>query len=219
MICISCKTLWRKYIRIAKKNNIQCIVSGGNIFEDSSFKKTLLNLSPEVEIEKTFIKSIFGILKEILKNPSYFKLRFIPTMINGYLFGDQYTLGSRLLGYNLTNIDLFHYIKWDEKEVIPRITSELKWDYPRDISSWRFDCQIECIKDLMYLKTIGVTERDDFFSKMVREDSMTREDALKRLQKENQLHFDKIENIINKTKINKTYFLNMIKKDSYFKKK
>ncbi len=218
IVCVGCKTIWRKIIKIAKLNNIQCIVSGGNMFEDTSFKKVLLNLSPEEEIKTTFMKAIFTVLKEVLKNPSYFKLRYIPTMIKGYLFGDQYALGSRLFGYNLTNIDLFHYIEWNEKEVISRITSELNWDYPHEISSWRFDCQIECMKDLMYLKTIGVTERDDFYSKMVREGVLTREEALKRLEKEIKIQFDKLENILNKTRIHKTSFFNLIKKNSFFRR-
>ena len=58
---------------IARRNNINCIISGGNLFEDVSYKKVLLGLSQEEKIEKTFIKSIFGIFKDLVKNISYFK--------------------------------------------------------------------------------------------------------------------------------------------------
>ncbi len=39
----------------------------------------------------------------------------------------------------------------------------------------------------MYVKTLGVTEREDFYSKMIREGQMTREEALQRIEKENEL--------------------------------
>jgi len=53
-------------LKIAKKFDIHCIVSGGNRLEDVSFKKVLLGTSAYENLEMTLIKDIFGILKESL---------------------------------------------------------------------------------------------------------------------------------------------------------
>lgn len=47
----------------------------------------------------------------------------------------------------------------------------------------------------MYLTCLGVTEKDDFYSKLVRESKMSRGEALQRIEKENELHVDVIEDI------------------------
>jgi hypothetical protein len=202
IICVGCKTIWWDIIRIAKKYDIRCIVSGGNLFEDVSFKKVLLGTSANEDTKTTLIKDIFGILKETSRNLAYYRLQFVPSMVKGYLFGNPYTIGSRLYGFNITRIDLFHYLEWNEKEVLSRIGAVLDWDYPRKFNSpWRFDCRVGHLKDFMYMKTIGMTEKDDFYSGMVREGKMTREDALQRLQNENKLHLEEIELLLNEAGI------------------
>lgn len=202
MMCIACKNLWRHILGIAKKHGIHCVVSGGNRFEQVSFKKVLLSTPAGERAETTLIREIFGILSQTVKNYRYFKPQLVPAMVGGYLFGNPYALGSRLLGDNVTGIDLFFFIQWNEQEVLSRIKSELNWDYPREAnSSWRFDCRIGHLKDFMYMKTLGMTERDDFYAKMVREDLMTREEALLRLQKENRIHLDHIQQLLSQVGI------------------
>jgi len=209
MICIACKTIWWDLIRIANRYDIHCIVSGGNRLEQTSFKKTTLGVSADQSVETTLTKAISGILKENLKNRTYFRPQFIPTMVKGYLFGDPYTIGSRLFGRNITKIDLFFVVEWNEQEVLHRIKSELNWNFPsRFYSSWRFDCRVGHLKDYMYMKTIGMTEREDFYAKMVREGLITQDKALSRLKKENKLYLDEIELLLNEVGIENTSFLN-----------
>jgi len=209
IVCVACKNIWWDILKIAKKYDIHCIVSGGNRFEDSSFKKEMLGVSANESAETTFTKAIFGIARETSKNLSYFKPQFFPTIVKAYLFGDPYTIGSRLIGHNVSRIDLFFFVEWDEREVLSRIKSELNWDYPhRFNSSWRFDCRVGHLKDFMYMKTIGMTEREDFYAKMLREGFMTRDDALLRLQKENELHLDEIQTLLSEVGIENTSFLN-----------
>jgi len=211
MICIGCKTIWFDILKIAKRFGIHCIVSGQNRLEDVSFKKVLLGLSANESIETAFAKSIFGILRESSRHLAYFRPRSIPTMVKGYLFADAYAIGSRVFGHDMTRIDLFFFIEWDEREVLSRISSELGWKYPRRFaSSWRFDCRVAHLKDFMYMKTIGMTERDDFYATMVREGLMTREDALERLKKENQLYLGEIRSLLNEVGIKDPSFLNIL---------
>jgi hypothetical protein len=199
MMCVACKNLWLEILKIAKRYDVGLVVSGGNRFEQVSFKRVLLGTPANEGAEKALIREIFGILKQTCGNLAYFKPQFIPCLVEGYLFGHPYALGSRLLGRGITGIDLFFYLEWKEQEVLSRIRSELDWDCPEESgSTWRFDCGIGHMKDFMYMKTLGMTERDDFYSKMIREGQMTREEALQRLQAENQLHVKHIEQLLSK---------------------
>lgn len=188
MVCLACKTMWWHFLRIARKHDIRCIVSGGNPFEYTSFKKELLHVGRDVGHGGMLTRAAGGLFKELLQNPAYLSPVYLPTMVTAYLFGDPYTIGTRFLGCGISREDLFHHTEWDEQTVLSTIQTELGWDYPRQQgSSWRFDCRIGHLKDVMYMSTLGVTEKDDFYSKMIREGSTTREHALARIEAENTL--------------------------------
>jgi len=197
MMCIGCKIIWKDILQIAKHYHISLIINGGNPYEYTSFKKELLDVSHSENLATTYFKNIRGLVKETLRNSSYLMPKYVPTLLKGYLFNNQYSIGSRLLGKTIKRIDLFHFIEWNEDEIISRITRELNWDYPRHLAStWRFDCKIGHLKDYMYMKTLGMTEKDDFYAKLVREGLMSRKAALQRLNVENQIHMDIIEDIL-----------------------
>ncbi len=159
-ICIGCKIIWPKMLRIARKNDIHCIVNGGNPYEYTSFKKELLGISQDTSLTSTYLGNIRGLAREAVRNIRYLKPKFIPATLKGYLFGNPYAVGSRLVGGKIAYLDFFHYIPWDEEKVIGRIQAELDWDYPHELNStWRFDCQIAHLKDFMYVKTLGVIVR------------------------------------------------------------
>jgi len=97
---------------------------------------------------------------------------------------------------------LFSFIDWDEGHILSRIKSELEWDYPREYASkWRFDCRVGLLKDLMYMRTLGMTEKDDFFSQLVRAGKLSRSEAIGRLKKENLLYPEKIELLLRESGI------------------
>jgi hypothetical protein len=197
MMCIGCKIIWKDILRIAKHYHISLIINGGNPYEYTSFKKELLEVSHSENLATTYFKNIRGLVKETLRNSLYLMPKYVPTLLKGYLFNNQYSIGSRLLGKTIKRIDLFHFIEWNEDKIISRISRELDWNYPHHLAStWRFDCKIGHLKDYMYMKTLGMTEKDDFYAKLVREGLMSREAALQRLTVENQIHMDIIEDIL-----------------------
>jgi hypothetical protein len=197
MMCIACKTIIPHIIKYANLYNVKCVVTGGNPYEDTSFKKALLNMPVDNNLKNNFIKSFKGIMYEMLKNPYYLHPMCIPTMIKGFLYGDPYAFGPRIFSSNIKFIDIFHYIPWLEDEVLSRIRQELKWKSPTKFSSsWRFDCTVGHLKDFLYLNTLNMTEKDDFYSKMVRDDLITRDKALLRLTDENKLHINEIQELI-----------------------
>jgi hypothetical protein len=219
MICIACKLMWHEILKIARKKKISLVVGGLNRFEDTSYKKALLGIPMNESWETTYIKSFFGVLKEVIKNPAYIKPSFIPTIFKAYFFGDPYALGSRFLQRKITLTDMFYYIPWDEKIIIPRIKKELKWEKPAYLdSTWRFDCQVVLLKDLIYMKSFGITEKDDLYSKMVREGLLSRDEALKRLEKENKIHPEQTKRLAAEAGIDYDHFLEVLDKHSQLKK-
>jgi hypothetical protein len=197
VIYVGCKIIWPKILKIAKEYHVVCVINGGNPYEYSSFKKDLLGVKTNADLTKTYLTNLIGLTNRVVHNLGYLKPKFIPATIGGYLFGNQYSIGSRFFGRSIKRIDLFHYIPWNESEVIGRIQKELDWQYPKKYeSTWRFDCRLSHLKDFMYQYSLGATEKDDFYSIMVRENKMTRAEALFRVEKENQMQYETIDKIL-----------------------
>ena len=207
MICIACKTMWYNFLKIVKKNKITCIVSGENPLEETTFKKELLDVRHDTPKEVTFTKSTKGIIKGIMKNPRYLRPQFFSTMLMGYLFADPHAYGSRLYGKDITRLQLFNFIPWNEKEIITRISKELGWKYPEGSSTWRFDCKVELIKNVMYMMTVGMTEKEDFYSMMIREGMITRDQALTYLELENQVNWNGVVELLRDQGIENIVFI------------
>ncbi len=207
LICIACKLMWFDFLRLALKYKIPCVITGENRYEDTSYVKALLDIPMKANWEEAFFMSIFGMIKGVIKNPRYFKLAFWPTYLKAYFFGDIYALGSRLLMRHMKLLNLFYYLEWEEKEVISRIKSELKWESPPEIvSTWRFDCDVAALKDFIHFKNFGVMPKEDLFAKMVREGLITREEALKRIESENQLQEETCRNLLSESGIDYAEF-------------
>lgn len=187
-ICIGCKIIWPTILKIARSHGIRCIVNGGNPYEYTSFKKALLGIPVDADLKRTYWANFRGLARETFQNPAFVRPSLLPVTLKGYLFSNPNAIGSRLMGRGIRFVDYFHFVPWERNRVLNRIRSELDWDSPQNWhSDWRFDCQIAHLKDYLYLKMLGVTEKDDFYAKLVREGQITREDALARLDQENRV--------------------------------
>jgi hypothetical protein len=199
MLCIACKNFIPPLIRYAKEYGITCVVMGGSPFEIASFKRELISVSRDADYQYTWISGLKGIMKNAIKNLTYFHPMCIPIMVKGFFYGDPYSLGPRLFAPRIRFYHLFDYIPWKEEEIISRISRELNWSSPRNLhSTWRFDCKVSHLKDLLYLKTLKMTEKDDLYAKLVREGHLTREEALERLIKENLIYEDEIRIVLDR---------------------
>jgi hypothetical protein len=215
LICIACKLMWFDILRLAHKYKIPCIVTGENRFEDTSYVKALLDIPMKENWEKAFFKSIVGMAKGVIRNPRYLKPSFWPTYLKAYFFGDIYALGSRLFVRRMKLLNLFYYIGWREKEIISRIKSELNWESPSEVvSTWRFDCAVAALKDFIHFNIFGVMEKEDLFAKMVREGIITRDEALQRIELENQLQAEICRDLISESDLDFDEFSRMLERYS-----
>jgi tRNA(Ile)-lysidine synthase TilS/MesJ len=197
MVCVSCKLMWKNILDIANAHNIRLIVSGGNFYEQSSFKRILLGGSPDQSVRRYYTQFVLGLIKHSLLNVKYLRLKTLLPTIQGYLYCNPYSPLVRWKGRHIDKIDMFHYLPWNEDEVISRNQKELNWQYPQNGSgSWRFDCRIGHLKDYLYLKMLGLTEKDDFYSHLIREGKMTRSDALNRIDTENRVNMSELNQLM-----------------------
>jgi hypothetical protein len=185
IVCAYCKTWWPGYFSVARGNNIDLIVIGSNPYETASFKKDGLGGARTYHKLNNIPKIATKSFKELAANPSYLTLPW-KMVLRMYLGASHSTPYMKWKYKDISVLRLFDYLKWNEKEVLQTITQNLNWKKADEIGSyWRFDCELDYVRRLMYASTVGVTELQDLFSKMIRDGQLSREEALERLKTEN----------------------------------
>lgn len=197
MMCVACKNMWKPVLDIASRYGVKVAFSGSNPYEQNSFKRELLGIDAEASVARYYTGYIFGVLRGVIKNPRYIAPEVLPTSMIGYLYSGPQAPFVRLSGKGLTKVSLFKYVPWNEEEVLTRVREELGWKSPPDSSTtWRFDCTVDEVKNYMYLKLLGVTEKDDFYSRLIRAGLMSREDALMRVKLENEVNIESMKALL-----------------------
>ena len=78
-------------------------------------------------------------------------------------------------------VGFWDYIYWREKEVESTVLNELDWKgAPDHTTTWRIDDSAYPLLNYMFLKIVGFTEHDEMYSKMIRDNQLTREEGLRR---------------------------------------
>ena len=140
---------------------------------------------------------LISILKELMANPYYLTCLSWPQVLKMYLYTSHSSPFSRWRFKDITIVRLFDYLRWNLQEVESTIKDNLGWEKSPEVeSSWRFDCRLDYVRRMMYMKTIGVTKLRDLYSQMIREDMISRDEALKRLDKEEIVPMDVINNVL-----------------------
>lgn len=99
------------------------------------------------------------------------------------------TIGAFLLFYGLPHnyINIFDYIRWDEKQIVDLLVSEYNWETdPSYSSTWRIGDGSAPFYNYIYYVVAGFTENDTFRTNQIREGMISREEALSKVQFENQ---------------------------------
>ncbi len=186
-VCAHCKSWNFQFYKIAREHKIPLIVFGSNPLETASFKKAGFGGAQTYGKLSNIPNILSKSFKELYSNPSYLTANW-GIVFKMYLGASHNTPFMRFLNKDITVIRLFDYLKWDEKIVETTIAKNVGWEKSSEVeSSWRFDCRLDYIRRLMYHSVIGVTELRDLFSKMIREGTLTREEALERLKKEDRV--------------------------------
>ncbi len=203
MICCGCKLGGpRGLLEFAKKNKIPLVAVGIDTpVERANLKWGFYAANPLSRYVRNNrqLSLLIGLLYELAKNPLYLVPKAIPVYVGEYLYYFNLNIeGIQGLRYpDQTILNLYRYVEWNEDKILSMINTELGWRQDPDSAwSWRFDCKMSYLKNYLYLKSVGFTEKDDGLSTMIREDMITREEALERLEVENIIPANKVTEIL-----------------------
>lgn len=165
----------------AKRRNIPIIFDGGTPFEKGYFKKNLISTKG-----LNSISFPLGFLKQVKNNPALIANgRCLTTMVKEYYFETRNKDYKK--GKSIRIRPFMHYIRWEKNKIENTIKNELEWKrYPGLASAYRGDCDIGIIRQFFYDKMLGYNDKDDHLSWLIRDNQISREEALIQIEHEKQ---------------------------------
>ncbi len=122
--------------------------------------------------------------REYLFNPSYINSSLVDTVgayFSAYLMSHEF-------------VYLWHYIPWDENEIISTLKGRYGWESPTDtIATWRIDDGTPPFYNYIYYKVQGFTEHDGLRSNQIRQGIITRKEALELVKEENKPRYEALQ--------------------------
>ena len=170
--------------KVCKENNLDLTIWGSNYLENTDFKTGFCGIKPNFDKER--IDTL--IPRDKLKLFGFFAKNFMlnPSFINKSLAN---TFGAFLSRYQIKRtgyFQLFDYLLWDENEINNLITNEYNWELSVDTkNTWRIGDGTAAFYNYIYYLVAGFSEFDTFRSNQIREGMITREEALKFIEKDN----------------------------------
>ena len=191
MLTAGDKHFFRHIETIKKQTGVNLNLWGINPLEVTHFKTGFLNIKPDFEEDRVYTN---GFLKQIryqskrfkamLQSPSYFNSSLWDT-----LSGEYYRSFKKKSDY----YHIFDYWQWDEELVNSTLINEYDWEQAVDTdTTWRIGDGTAAFYNYVYYTVAGFTEHDTFRSNQIREKQLTREQALKLVQKENYPRYQNI---------------------------
>lgn len=170
--------------KVLQQTGLELSIWGSNPLENTDFKSGFTGIEPvfnkkRIDEIKLFSKvkliSFFG--KQYLSNPAYINSSLIDTIGS---FKSRYF--TKRYGY----IQLFDYMKWDEKELETLILNKYNWEKSIDTkSTWRIGDGTAAFYNYIYHTVAGFSEFDTFRSNQIREGQLSRKEGLDLISSEN----------------------------------
>lgn len=185
------KHFFRHVESVKKQTGISLNLWGVNPLEVTHFKAGFLGIPPDFEEERVYSHGAMKQLryqwlrfKAMTQSPTYFNRSLWDT-----LSGEYYRSFSKKTDY----FHIFDYWRWDENTIDDTLLNEYDWERAPDTSTtWRIGDGTAAIYNYIYYTVAGFTEHDTFRSNQIREGDLTREQALKMVEDENQPRYPNI---------------------------
>jgi len=166
VFCAACYTacLGGAY-RVATAKEISLIVWGQSTVENSL-----------VEAPGRYHKVYpLHLLKKFASNPFYFS----PSNIRDFLITEHVHFPSKQ-PENVELIRFFEYAEYDQETMLSAI-QKIGWRKPQE-EAWRSDCMIHPIKEYVLRRRLGFSDKDEYYSNLIRNNKMKRDEALRRIE-------------------------------------
>jgi len=191
VLCTGCRIgIEKMKLDIAKEYNIPVVISGGTPLEGGGYKSNIIKVNPA----GGRFSFVAGYLSELMLNPHWIINPDCMT-IQGLEYYYNYLKGGKRDFIEIS--PFWQYLRWSEQEIIPTIERELGWSKnPKLESTWRGDCDVGVVKMYLYRSILGFDDKDDHLSSLIRDNQITRQDAMRRIEREGGLNEEFVEEII-----------------------
>jgi glucosamine--fructose-6-phosphate aminotransferase (isomerizing) len=177
--------------RLMAQHQLQLSVMGENMLETTRFKTGFCGIPPHFSNDHTYsipvadkarMMLFYG--KEYLLNPAYINTSLLDTLD---AFRSYYVMKHE-------NLNIFDYLPWDEQKIERTLLDGYDWETdPETSTTWRIGDGTAAFYNYIYYVVTGFTENDTFRSNQIREGQMSREDALLKVEIENQPRWKSIQ--------------------------
>lgn len=191
MLTAGDKHFFRHVETVKKQTGINLNLWGVNPLEVTHFKTGFLGIPPDFEEKKVYSHGIskqlryhFKRTKAMIQSPGYFNRSLWDT-----LSGEYYRSFTDKKDY----YHIFDYWRWDENIIDDTLLGVYDWEKAPDTSTtWRIGDGTAALYNYVYYTVAGFTEHDTFRSNQIREGQITRDEALKLVEDENQPRYQNI---------------------------
>jgi len=195
LFCLACKPMYLEFFKMAEKHKISLIVDGSNPNEVADFKLEAQAGEGAGAGDLLSAKSLMTVGKKVLSNLDFIRPSNIMPALTTLMSINGDAPYLKLRYRHIEKTGYFYWVPYDEAAVNTAL-AEVGWEKAKDNNSpWRFDCEIDSLKNLLYYRLIGATEKDELFSKNIRDGMMTREEAMSRLG-EGDINMDVVERVL-----------------------
>ena len=199
-LCTGCRRgLARCYREFSRKSGISLRLSGGGEPEKSIATSFFATSSDR---ETRARQLVLGLATEVARNPGYWtRTSLLVQMLLEYSDSwlapqSLHRLRKTVTRARTVTIELFRFVPWNEKLIMDTITSKLKWKrYRLSRADWRSDCKIAVLRNYFNYQILGFSKHDELVSNLVRQGTLSRAEALSRVEHDNDQSEDSIREI------------------------
>ena len=185
------KHFFRHVETVKKQTGISLNLWGVNPLEVTHFKAGFLGIPPDFEEEKVYTSNSMKQLRyqylrlnAMLKSPGYFNSSLWDT-----LSGEYWRSYHKKIDY----FHVFDYWRWEEGLIDDVLLGEYDWEKAPDTNTtWRIGDGTAAFYNYIYYCVAGFTEHDTFRSNQIREGQLSRDEALRLIEDENQPRYANI---------------------------
>ena len=186
------KHFFRHVETVKKQNGISLNLWGINPLEVTHFKAGFLGVPPDFEEKKVYSSGGFKQLryqwlrfKAMTNSIGYFNSSIWDTLL-----GEYYRSYHKKTDY----FHIFDYWRWDENLINEVLLNEYEWEKAQDTNTtWRIGDGTAAFYNYIYYTLAGFTEHDTFRSNQIREDQLSRDEALKLVEDENRPRYQNLQ--------------------------
>jgi glucosamine--fructose-6-phosphate aminotransferase (isomerizing) len=170
------KDFFRFASEVKKEMGLSNSLFGMTRFEPAGFKTGFAGIRETSQYDKTFDLRILNKAKLV----SFYAKQSV--LNSGYLNSSLIDSLSGYYSYYMRKIDylqLFDYIYWSEEEIVSKIKENYGWEgSSRSRNSWRIGDASAPFYNYLYAYFAGFTENDVYLSNLIRENHISRDEAM-----------------------------------------